>query len=45
MDIKVSSYRKLRLAPAVVETVLKQHGLKVRLEAGPRGMVRIVAAL
>jgi 2-polyprenyl-3-methyl-5-hydroxy-6-metoxy-1,4-benzoquinol methylase len=43
--LKVSSYRKLRLAPAVVETVLKQHGLKVRVEAGPRGMVRIVAAL
>jgi 2-polyprenyl-3-methyl-5-hydroxy-6-metoxy-1,4-benzoquinol methylase len=43
--LKVSSYRKLRLAPAVVETALKQNGLKVRVEAGLRGMVKIVAAV
>jgi SAM-dependent methyltransferase len=42
--LKVSSYRKLKLAPAAVEQALKHSGLKVRVEAGPRGMVRIIAA-
>jgi SAM-dependent methyltransferase len=41
--LKVSSYRKLRLPPSVVEKVLKQYGLKVQVAAAPRGMMRIVA--
>jgi len=42
-SLKVSSYRKLRLAPTVVETALRTHGLAARVEPGPRGMVRVVA--
>jgi SAM-dependent methyltransferase len=42
-NFKVSSYRKLRLAPSLVESTLRAQGLTTQLEPGPRGMVRIVA--
>jgi len=42
--LKVSSYRKLRLAPSVVEKALRTRGLVTRVEPGPRGMIRVVAA-
>jgi SAM-dependent methyltransferase len=42
--MKVSSYPKLRLAPHAVESGLHKVGLKPTVTAGPRGMVRIVAA-
>jgi hypothetical protein len=41
--LKVSSYRKLRLAPAQMQRVLTKAGLKASVEAGTRGMVRINA--
>jgi len=40
---RVSSYPKLRLAPEWVAAKLQAHGLVVRRDAGPSGMVRIVA--
>ena len=40
---RVSSYRKLRLAPEWVASKLTERGLAVRRDAGPSGMVRIVA--
>jgi 2-polyprenyl-3-methyl-5-hydroxy-6-metoxy-1,4-benzoquinol methylase len=39
---KVSSYQKLRLAPAWVESKLQSLGLKSRTETAPSGMVRVV---
>lgn len=42
-QFKVSSYRKLPLAPVDVERMLRQAGLTVRFESGPRGMVRLTA--
>jgi SAM-dependent methyltransferase len=42
-SLKVSSYRKLRLAPSVVEEALRAQGLRTRTESGPRGMIRISA--
>jgi SAM-dependent methyltransferase len=42
-NLKVSSYRKLRLAPTEVERTLRAQGLTTRLAPGPRGMIRIVA--
>jgi 2-polyprenyl-3-methyl-5-hydroxy-6-metoxy-1,4-benzoquinol methylase len=41
--LKVSSYRKLRLAPTEVESALHSQGLTTQLVPGPRGMVRIAA--
>lgn len=41
--MKVSSYPKLRLAPAAVAAMLKQAGLEPTLEPGPRGMTAISA--
>jgi SAM-dependent methyltransferase len=41
--MRVSSYPKLRLAPATVETLLGAVGLVPTITAGPRGMVRITA--
>jgi SAM-dependent methyltransferase len=41
--LRVSSYRKLRLVPAAIETTLRRSGLNVQIEPGPRGMVQIVA--
>jgi hypothetical protein len=41
--LKVSSYRKLRLAPTEVARALRAHGLVTELVPGPRGMVRLVA--
>ena len=40
---KISSYRKLRLAPDWVESQLTKLGLQIRRDATPSGMVRIVA--
>jgi SAM-dependent methyltransferase len=42
-NLKVSSYRKLRLAPAEVESALRAQGMTTELAAGPRGMVRLIA--
>jgi SAM-dependent methyltransferase len=42
-SLKVSSYRKLKLAPARVEATLRTLGLSVRVEPGPRGMVKVSA--
>jgi SAM-dependent methyltransferase len=39
----VSSYRKLRLSPAAVESALRAVGLQPTTMAGPRGMVTITA--
>jgi SAM-dependent methyltransferase len=44
-DTRVSSYRKLRLTPGRVTGSLESFGFEARQEAGPRGMVRIVARL
>jgi len=41
--LRVSAYRKLRLAPAVLADALRAHGLQVRQEPGPAGMIRVVA--
>ncbi len=40
---RVSSYRKLRLQPDTAAEIFAAAGLRSRLEAGPRGMVRLVA--
>lgn len=40
---KVSSYRKLRLAPEAVRQAFLAAGLKAVIEPGPRGMVMLVA--
>jgi len=44
-DTRVSSYRKLRLSPDRVIGSLESFGFDARGEAGPRGLVRIVARL
>lgn len=41
--LKVSSYKKLRLSPVTVERIFAEAGLVARVEAGPRGMVRLTA--
>jgi len=41
--MKISSYPKLRLAPAAVAETLRYEGLESTVAAGPRGMVRITA--
>jgi SAM-dependent methyltransferase len=41
--MKVSSYPKLRLAPDVVERLLRDAGLVAEVTAGPRGMVQVNA--
>jgi SAM-dependent methyltransferase len=41
--MKISSYPKLRLAPAAVAETLRYEGLDPTVTAGPRGMVRITA--
>lgn len=41
---QVSAYRKLRLDPQRLVGILSRAGLEARLEAGVRGMVRLVAA-
>jgi 2-polyprenyl-3-methyl-5-hydroxy-6-metoxy-1,4-benzoquinol methylase len=43
-SLRVSSYRKLRLAPEWAGMALGQRGLIVRLESGAAGMARLVAA-
>ena len=40
---RVSSYRKLRLAPEAVRQAFSSAGLRASVEPGPRGMVRLVA--
>ena len=42
-QLRVSSYRKLRLSPAWVATALGQRGFSVHIEPGLSGMVRITA--
>ena len=42
-QMRVSSYRKLRLAPHWVVRSLERVGLTAVVEKGPRGMVRVVA--
>jgi 2-polyprenyl-3-methyl-5-hydroxy-6-metoxy-1,4-benzoquinol methylase len=42
--VRVSAYSKLRLAPTTLCAQLRAHGLQERQEAGPAGMVRIVAS-
>jgi SAM-dependent methyltransferase len=43
--LRVSSYRKLRLAPDRVCGSLERCGFKVARQAGPGGMIRVVARL
>jgi 2-polyprenyl-3-methyl-5-hydroxy-6-metoxy-1,4-benzoquinol methylase len=43
-QLRVSVYRKLRLAPNWVSAALEEQGLSVRMEPGLAGMVRVVAA-
>ena len=40
---RVSSYRKLRLAPEAVRQTFESVGLRASIEPGPRGMARLVA--
>jgi hypothetical protein len=40
---RISSYPKLRLAPAWVAGRLQSHGLDVRVSGGPAGMARVMA--
>ena len=40
---RVSSYRKLRVAPEAVREMFAAAGLRATLEPGPRGMARLVA--
>jgi len=42
--LRVSSYAKLRLSPEWTRSTLNRLGLVATLEAGPKGMVRLVAA-
>jgi SAM-dependent methyltransferase len=42
-QLRVSAYRKLRLAPEWVSAALQGNGFSVRIEAGLAGMVRVVA--
>jgi len=42
-QLRVSAYRKLRLAPAWVSAALQANGFSVRIEPGLAGMVRVVA--
>ena len=42
-QLRVSSYRKLRLSPEWVSTTLQANGFTVRIEPGLAGMVRVVA--
>lgn len=42
-QLRVSSYRKLRLSPEWVSTTLQARGFSVRVEPGFAGMVRIIA--
>jgi hypothetical protein len=41
--MRVSSYQKLRLAPAWLVHILESFGFRVRRESGMAGMVRLVA--
>lgn len=43
-QMSISSYRKLRIAPSTVEERLRSLNMNVRVERGPRGMVRIEAS-
>lgn len=42
-QLRVSSYRKLRLSPEWVSATLQANGFTVRIEPGLAGMVRVVA--
>lgn len=43
--LRVSSYAKLRIAPDWMVQAIERAGLAATLEAGPRGMIRLVATL
>jgi hypothetical protein len=43
-QLRVSTYRKLRLDPQWISASLHDRGFSVRVEAGPAGMVRVIAA-
>ncbi|HTV96279.1 MAG TPA: class I SAM-dependent methyltransferase [Steroidobacteraceae bacterium] len=43
-QLRVSAYRKLRLHPQWLAASLKERGFCVRLEPGPGGMIRVIAA-
>ena len=40
---KISSYRKLRLSPETARQIFAAAGLRATIEAGPRGLIRLVA--
>jgi len=42
-QMRISSYRKLRIAPSAVEEMLRSLKMNVQVEEGPRGMIRIEA--
>jgi SAM-dependent methyltransferase len=42
-NMKVSSYKKLRLSPAALTEAVEAAGMKCTIEAGPRGMLRLRA--
>lgn len=42
-DLKVSSYKKLRLPPPAVEKMFADVGMTTKIESGPRGMVCLTA--
>jgi Methyltransferase domain len=44
-QLRVSTYRKLRLSPEWVSTALQANGFSVRVEPGLGGMVRVVATI
>jgi SAM-dependent methyltransferase len=43
-QLRVSTYRKLRLAPQWISASLRERGFSVRTEPGLAGMIRIIAA-
>jgi SAM-dependent methyltransferase len=42
-QLKVSTYRKLRLNPEWISASLRERGFSLRTEPGPSGMIRLVA--
>ena len=44
-QLRVSTYRKLRLDPQWISASLRDEGFAVHIEPGLAGMVRVIAAL
>jgi 2-polyprenyl-3-methyl-5-hydroxy-6-metoxy-1,4-benzoquinol methylase len=42
-NTRVSAYQKIRIAPQALAATMRELGLNVRTEPGPRGMVRLLA--